>query len=78
MKQVRNTIFEKIILNNLQPKILFLITHVVNLLLISLLDGLSLYKALIELLPQLNHLWILRSTINIFIHEEKKKIKSAK
>lgn len=43
-----------------------------------MLDGLSLYKTFTRLLSQLIYFEILGSTIYVFIHEEKKKTKSAK
>lgn len=42
----------------------------------SSLDRLSLYKVWTELLSWLNYLWVLGSTIYIFIHEKKIKAKS--
>lgn len=54
------------------------ITYISNLLLISLLDKLSPYKAFTRLFPQLKHLKVLGSTVYIFIYKEKKKSKSVK
>ncbi len=53
-------------------------TYISNLLLTSVLDGLSSYETSTGLLPQLNYLWVLGSTVYVFIREEKRKAKSAK
>lgn len=67
MEQVKNIILEKTILDNFWLKILFTIMQVSN------LFKLSLYKRLTRLLLQFNHLWILGSSIYVFIYEKKKR-----
>lgn len=47
--------------------------YILNLLFISLLDEFSVYKALTELISQLNILWVLKFTIYIFIDKLEKK-----
>lgn len=76
--QVKSTIIGGIIPDNLWPKILLAITHISNLLLIFSLDKLSPYKILTRFLSHLNYLKVLESMVYVFIHEIKKKAKSAK
>ncbi len=78
MERVRSTILGGAIPDNLWPKILLAITHISNLLPTSSLDGLSPYEASTGLLPQLNHLRVLGSTVYVFIRKEERKAKSAK
>lgn len=56
MEQVKATILERAIPDNLQPKTLFTIRYVSNLLLALSLNRLSPYKLSIGLLSQLNYL----------------------
>ncbi len=78
MERVSSTILGRAIPDNLWPEILLAMTHVSNLLPTSLLDRLSPYEVSTGLLPQLNHLQVLGSTVYVFIHEEKRKAKSVK
>ncbi len=78
MERVRSTILGGAIPDNLWPEVLLAMTHVSNLLLTFSLDGLSSYEASTGLPPQLSRLKVLGSTVYIFIHEEKRKAKSAK
>lgn len=54
------------------------ITHISNLVSTSLLEGLILYKVSIRKVPILSYLCLPRSTVYVFIHEEKRRVKSAK
>lgn len=56
MERVKATILERAIPDNVQPKILFTIRYISNLLLALSLNRLSPYKLSTGLLSQLNHL----------------------
>lgn len=56
MKQIRSTIFGKVILDNLWPKILLTMIYISNLLPTSALNRLCSYKISIGLLPSINYL----------------------
>lgn len=71
MKRVWSTILEKTIPDNYWLKILFAITYISNLLPMSLIDGLNIYKVSTRLWLQLNYLWVLELTIYILIDQEK-------
>ena len=53
-------------------------THISNLLPTIALDGRSPFEASTKSLPKLDHLHMLGSSVYVFIHEEKRKAKSAK
>lgn len=74
IEKVRATILEEGIKDTLWPKVVLAITHVKNLRPIQVLeDSISLIKKQDNILPSLQHLRVLGSTVYVFLHEEKRK-----
>ena len=70
MEQVKSIIIGRNILDNIWLKVILAMTHISNLLPISLLNSLSSYKNSTGLSLKLNHLRVLRSTVYVFVYKK--------
>lgn len=74
----RVIIFEKNIDNNLWPELVLTMTYVKNSWLIKTLQNLSSYKAFTWNHSNILHLWVLGSTVYVFLHKEEQLLKLEK
>lgn len=78
MEMAQACILEENINDDFWPEVIFAITRVKNICLTNALGGMSPHKPQFNEPPDVSHLSVLGSTVNVLIHEEKQDLKSEK